>query len=368
MIIKHTIVTYKKKEYAVCVVNKNDTEIPFIIDEKNLEKVLAVKNWYCVLSGGYGYIATNDKGTVIYLHNFIMDFTPTGKGSTETVDHVNRIGLDNREKNLRIITQSEQNKNQKKKKRNIELPEDCGIDPDDVPTYIWYEKPYKNHGDRFCVEIKEYPDLDFKSSSSKDFSLRAKLEFAKKYLNELIRTKPEIFKDRCMNGELSSKGKRRLKSYNKILALSDYDCIDDFLVDIKDREIFQNYLKPMLDDLTEKEITYMNDVVTLDHDSNKKRFSGKSNLPPDCGVKPEEVPKYCRYREAKEGRGDSFLIERHPTLLQNGKRQLATSESALISTLDKFKELMEYMQSLDDGEVPEKKARVRAPNKKIKIV
>jgi len=103
-----------------------------------------------------------------------------GKGQLESVDHINRDGLDNRKNNLRIVTQSVQNINQKKKPRTATLPE--GIS--ELPRHIWYIKPNGLHGDRFCVEIKS-EKIIWKTTSSKSVSIQEKFDSALKKLNEL---------------------------------------------------------------------------------------------------------------------------------------------------------------------------------------
>lgn len=79
-----------------------------IIDDKDY-KYLSQFNWQ--YDGFYAgrNIVINNKKTRIRMHSEIMQ-TPKGYG----VDHLNRNRLDNRRKNLKICTQSDNQKNLKK--------------------------------------------------------------------------------------------------------------------------------------------------------------------------------------------------------------------------------------------------------------
>ena len=158
----------------------------FLFDKDDLEKVQS-RHWYACVDGNYigTHITINGSRKLLYLHNFVMNrLTFPGKGTTESVDHINRNGLDNRKENLRVVTQSIQNTNQRAKPRRAELPEGCGITLTDLPKYVWYIKANGAHGDRFGIDIK-MRKIKWKSSSSKSMTLRQKLEETIRKLDEL---------------------------------------------------------------------------------------------------------------------------------------------------------------------------------------
>jgi hypothetical protein len=150
-----------------------DTTKEFLIDKDDYERVKR-RHWYAISGGNYigCKINVNNVSHGLGLHNFIMNkFDFLGKRAEESVDHINRNGLDNRKSNLRIISQTLQNINQKKKSRTASLPE--GIS--DLPRHIWYIKANGLHGDRFCVELKT-EGICWKTTSSKKVSIEDKLK------------------------------------------------------------------------------------------------------------------------------------------------------------------------------------------------
>jgi len=213
--INYKCVIYNNKEYIVGLIQHNENDVEFVLDGEDFPKV-ENRPWH--LSSGK-YIASTfylDGGIKLelYLHNLIMNrITFDGKGQKESVDHINRNGLDNRKENLRIISQAQQIINQGKKKRNVILPEDCPIKPDEIPKHIWYVRANGLHGDRFAIEFKT-EDICWKTTSSKKVTLIEKLSEAKVKLQELYLKYPYL----NPNYE-NEKCKELNESFNNILKL-----------------------------------------------------------------------------------------------------------------------------------------------------
>jgi len=167
--------------------------VDFVIDAADLSVVQAYKWHYASNS----YIATSilvdvdvsgttvQKKRELYLHNLLMKPRPQ-----EAVQHISKNGLDNRRENLRLVDAGTLN-NQTKKRRNVELPSMCGIRPEEIPKHIWYVQANGYHRDRFAIEFKTEGIL-WKSTSSKDVSLKEKLESAKKHLEILYAEYPQL--------------------------------------------------------------------------------------------------------------------------------------------------------------------------------
>lgn len=131
-------------------------------------------------------ISGNEKKRELYLHSFLMK-----PGPTQAVQHISKNGMDNRRQNLRLVDDSVAAIGHAKKKRNVELPALCGIRPEEIPKHIWYVQANGYHRDRFAIEFKTEGIL-WKSTSSKEVSLKDKLDQATKKLVELYELYPHL--------------------------------------------------------------------------------------------------------------------------------------------------------------------------------
>jgi hypothetical protein len=215
--ISYTSVEYNNKNYIVGILSSNNEPIAFIFDDEEKDKVIG-RSWHVSSNNYIGSAEIVDGNRKqLFLHNLVsnrLDFP--GKGTRETIDHINRNGFDNRKENLRIITQSEQNMNQTKRERHITLPEGCGIKAEDIPRHIWYIKANGAHGDRFAIEFKS-ENLCWKTTSSKKVSLQEKLEEAKIKLQELYAQYHHL---NPFSQEKIQKEQSLTNSYNEIIDIA----------------------------------------------------------------------------------------------------------------------------------------------------
>jgi len=342
--LNHEIVSYKDKQYIVCCVPFNDEYKIFVIDNDKKDSVIN-KSWHYRSDGHYiasSHIGDDDLKKELYLHNFIMDkLTFDGKGQQHTIDHINRIGTDNRLANLREATsQSAQNFNQNKRERRIELPENCGININDIPKNVYYGKQNGAHGEFFYIEIKgiqSFHDGKFvwKSTKSKSVTLKIKFQETIDKLESLKEEYP-ILKDILYNDETVRLQQELVKEYNDIIKLSHYP---PKVIEANIRDFNGEYII--------KQVLNVDEQIELNKVKKTKSFGGrKDNLPLDCGITIEMIPKYCYYKPESETRGCKFVIDKHPTLIGQGLRLWSTPESKKVSILDKFELLKNKLSEL----------------------
>ncbi len=342
MDLNYDYVKYKNKKYAIIRIGYKGIDLPIIIDFKDLSTFKRMNRnlktkWKYNKNGSVACCHTYKGATKnIYFHEIVMALMcqeNNMKPLDRPIIHINNIGLDNRRDNLVYDTTNKYtNKNVHKKSRTITLPPSCGINPDDIPTYVWYMKPNKSHGERFMISVGE---TKWKTTSSKKCTLKYKLEEAKTFLRNLKKEKPGLFCEYSMNGDYTKTGKKFIDSYYDIIYQVGYNHIPRYIHKNKTKD----YLKP--GKFTRKERILLK--------QQKKYFGGgeknrriKNNLPKECGITSNDLPKYCYYRPPYKGRGGYFVINNHPKL---DKKIWQTTSSKKISVIDKYQQLLDQLKS-----------------------
>jgi len=89
-----------------------------IVDAEDIEKIKAIPgSWYVYKAKNQNYYVYGKvNGKVVALHRFVLGFDVPGMKTH--VDHVNNDSLDNRKRNLRIVTPSGNHQNRKGASKN----------------------------------------------------------------------------------------------------------------------------------------------------------------------------------------------------------------------------------------------------------
>lgn len=218
----HTNLEYHGKRYTLSIIKTGRNEMPLLLD-RSIYKVLKRmdKKWYINDKNHiYCHHGHDRANAPIYIHETVMKIGQK-KRKHRPIIHINNIHFDNRLENLQYDDHNKDyGKNTRKKKRLINLSRH-GINSKDLPTYMWYLNPDSSHGSRFMIDIPD--EISWKSTASKQVSLRYKLEQSKKYLRFLQKIRPDIFNYYSMNGDLNQKGMKLYNEYRKIISFAGYD-------------------------------------------------------------------------------------------------------------------------------------------------
>lgn len=213
-LIEYSFKEYEGKEYCVTTILHKGSPVKVVIDKEDYELVCQY-SWH-VSAGNYVSSTFLHDGMrkALYLHNLVMNRDSfKGKGQSESIDHINRNGFDNRKENLRLVSQTAQNVNQNSRQRKVELPVGFPITPDDIPRHIWYVRANGLHGDRFAIEFKT-ENIVWKTTSSKSVPIQAKLAQANEKLAEFYSQYPYL-----NPATIEEERAALLQSFEAILAL-----------------------------------------------------------------------------------------------------------------------------------------------------
>lgn len=337
--------TVKEKRSLTYVKGTDDMKFKYLIEDADGRKYY-VLNWIALqVPIVYDYEYDNRVGMhswhphpayafskkAGYMHRIIaeqMGITNEDNPNL-SVDHINGCKLDNRKKNLRMATQSEQIVNRSTrsdKKPPCEELQAIGVK--ELPRYVRWDSTEQ----KFIIE--KHPKLmeEVASGNRKKATMSGsksqKIIITEKYQDIIVRLE-ELD---CQYDSQFSKDFQQLKQKN----LDEYNQICKCIEMYEGTYVENN--EPVEAPLTT--------LVPSRRTANGKKSSSK--LPPDCGVRHEDVPRYCYYQQASDTRGDKFVIDKHPALVAQGKRQWATPEKRTLTTKDKFDMLIDKYNELEN--------------------
>lgn len=304
-----------------------------VVDGDDIKKIKKISQKLEIISGYASFRkTTNGKTKITYLHNYIYGKHDkyNAKGKKYTLDHINRVKLDNRKKNLKLSTQTEQNINQSKRDRVVVFPEDCDVDANDMPKNVYYSSGDK----RFVIDIKHEGKRMFyeNQTRSSKYSIKEKLVATIKRLIVLRNIRPDL-KNRIKLNTYDENQLKLIKQYNTIIELSGYRSYKTNKIIVSENNNIATNV--VLDKKLEDSVI------------NKVAGRNISTLPPDCGVTLDMIPAKCQYRKATKEKGDYFIIENHPDL--KGKRSIMTQCTREFSTIQKYDMLLAMLEDLKAG-------------------
>ena len=211
------------------------------------------------------------------------------------------------------------------------------------------------HGDTFVVEVKKNKTTAYhkKMTRSKKVSLKSKLEQAKQHLKQLSLKNPELFDTKNLHGQLTPEGEILKKEYYELMNLLQRP--------IYAEELVKNDIREHSRKLLEKQAVVQKDSFILQDREDSSGYSRMNILPENCGVSMDELPKYVYYQKETENRGDCFVIDGHPKLIELGKRQKSSTSSKKKTTKQKFEVIKMYLRQLEDGNLEFRKKKNSPP-------
>lgn len=333
-------VIYNTKTYYVCIYYDEGMEKLFVIDTDNFKNIIRPDEVYIINNDHIAreFITSKNMTKYYYVDKTIIKLLTQQEinnyGNNTHINYINGITPDLREENLRLI--DENTANESRNMHRIKVIPDSTIRQSDIPKCVYYNSA--TH--KFIIDIKYNGKRYYiPLTTSKNLSFEGKLEDAKMKLIQFSIDNPEIEAKKHLLENYSEKCIKLMKSFNDIIMLSDFDCIEESLVKIPKRKI----LKVNLNHLSDSDKTILANMPHIN--GTCRRCTTK--LPETCAKNISDLPKYCQYRPALNGRSDYFYIKGHP----NQDKELRSNGSTKMTTDEKYNQIINLLHGLNNPEI-----------------
>lgn len=341
-------VTYNGKSYHVCTYTDEDEDVKlFVIDtnvfNEHIRKNVEYNEPYVIHDNRLARKYTNQEGR--FRHYYVDRMVADRTIGITYIYHTNGLLQDLREENLCLVD-ADMNNESRNQPAVKSVPE--GIRPSSVPKCVHYNSAtnqfiidFKCDGERHYIQL----------TTSNKLSIEGKLEDAKMTLVQFALDNPEVDAKKHLLENYSKNYINLLKSFNAILRLTDFDCIDESIARVPKRKI----LEINLDHLSNSDKAILKNMQIT-------RGTGRNcttKLPDKCTINISDLPKYCHYRPAKNGRSDSFYIRGYP---YQGK-EILSDGSTKMTTEQKYEQIMGELKILEAQAKKEAKKEAEAKAK-----
>jgi hypothetical protein len=320
---KYQIIDENNNQYCAIYWNGLNNE-PIVYDSEFDSIAMSGQGWSKNQSG---YAYNHEQ----YMHKLVADHFGISKPGY-TIDHINCCKFDNRKKNLRPASQSEQNCNRPSRSDKLPPPKeliDIGIT--ELPRHVRWDSSEQ----KFIIEKHPYLLEEVRKGTRSKACVSGTKSKATSILGKYqdILARIAVMNEAMMSSDEIEFKRLKKENYDEYQAIA--RCIMEYEGLIEE------------DEQTETP-TNADSIPTIA--PSRRTAEGRKTIitfPANSGLTPADLPKYCHYKAAKDNRGDKFIIERHPALIKMKKRQWATTEKIKHSTHEKYNMMMAKLEELN---------------------
>jgi hypothetical protein len=219
------------------------------------------------------------------------------------------------------------------KKKDDNLPSNCGISKSDIPKYCYYVPETEERGDKFVID--RHPKL-----LSRD---TIKCQQTCGTVESALDTTP---KEMALHGkrQIATPSSKLLSTKEKFDILLEYvRCLEN------DLPIVQKEAPRGKRGQFSTNIQKDTNIIVIPPVEKIERTDKPSSSENAKDVDKKEIPRYVYYKPASKDHGSCWFIKDHPKLVSRNIKTKTSRTSALISDREKFEEILSHLDALENN-------------------